>query len=78
MWNVHGELVSSENRAATLADYLQDVQWAVRPATLVSKAHLGDTIPVHMGPVTTKELRAAIQAFKKGKTCGPDDQPVEF
>jgi hypothetical protein len=31
-----------------------------------------------MGPVTTKELREAIRAFKKGKACGPDDQPVEF
>ena len=76
--NAAGELESSENRASTLAAYLQDVQWAVRPATLVSTSHLGDALPVNTDPVTEKELLAAIRGFKKGKACGPDDQPVEL
>ena len=76
--NSAGELVSSEHRASTLAAYLEDVQWAVRPATLTTRSSLGDTLPVCLSQVTVKELCTAARAFKIGRACGPDEQPVKF
>ena len=72
-----GEAVDSSQRADTFAQYLQDVQWAVRPANLVDPAVFG-TLPVYLGAITLKELRDAVVGMKSGKATGPDNHPVEF
>jgi hypothetical protein len=78
--NLSGELVSSELRASTMADYLEQIQWKVRPATLVpdTEPALRETLPVCLEPFTQVELRRAIQKAKNGKSCKQDDVPVEF
>jgi len=78
--NLSGDLVSSELRASTMADYLEQVQWRVRPATLVpdTEPALREILPVCMDPFTQVELRKAIQKAKDGKSCKEDDIPVEF
>ena len=76
--NAAGELVSSECRAATFASYLETIQWAVRPATLVDATPIFDTLQVNVNEITMQELHRAIRLFKCGKATGPDDVPVEY
>ena len=71
-------LVSSECRAKTFAEYLQNVQWAVRPATLMEDAPLLEELPVELGPISLKELSLAIQALRANKAAGPDSHPLEY
>ena len=73
-----GTLVASDERAQTFADYLQDVQWAVRPATLNDGAPLHAELPVADGPISLQELRLAIKALREKKATGPDGHPLEF
>ena len=73
-----GKPVSSEDRAERFAEYFETVQWAVRPATLTDKSTLNEELPVHLGPVTLKELAAAVRRFRPGKASGPDGHPVEY
>jgi len=73
-----GHLVASDERAQAFAEYLQNVQWAVRPAALTDEAPLYDELPVHTGAITLKELRLAIKALREKKATGPDGHPLEF
>jgi len=73
-----GQYVASDERAQTLATYLQDVQWAVRPATLIDDPPFFDELPVERGSITLKELRLAILALREKKAAGPDSCPVEY
>ena len=70
--------VSSECRADTFAKYLESVQWAVRPASLVENEVINEELPMHLGPITLDELRRAVKTFKPGKSVGPDGHPVEY
>jgi hypothetical protein len=70
--------VSSEERANTLASYLQDVQWEVRPAKLVDDRVAVQLLPVELGRISLQELRDAAYAMKSGKAPGMDGHPVEF
>ena len=78
MYDSSGMVVSSEERADTLAEYLESIQWAVRPATVTDEPPIFDDLPVRRGPVTMLELKEAVHAFKLGKATGPDLHPVEF
>ena len=70
--------VWSEERADTLAKYLEDIQWAVRPATLVND-HAGQPLlPVELRAITLTELKEAVNAMKPNKVPGMDGHPVEF
>jgi hypothetical protein len=73
-----GELVGSENWAITFARYLESVQWAVRPATLVERPLLFPELLVSSAPITLHELRKAAAALSDKKAAGPDGHPVEF
>ena len=74
-----GELVSSEARAETIAEYLEKVQWAVRPTTAAtSSASLGPELPVNMGQITEAEIVKAAGKLRWGKASGTDDLPPEF
>ena len=71
--NSSGILVDSDARADTLALYLQDVQWAVRPCNLVERrAPLWDLLPVHCGPITLDEIQKVIKKLKYKKVGGVD------
>jgi hypothetical protein len=76
--DLNGQYVDSDERAQTLATYLQEVQWAVRPATLIDAPPLFAELPVERGPISLKELRLAIVALRDKKASGPDGCPVEF
>ena len=66
-------------KAQTLATYLQNIQWAVRPAILVEDPRpLYAELPVEAGPITLKELSVAIRALRDKKVAGPDRCPLEF
>ena len=41
-----GELVESTERADTIAEYFEKVQWQVRPATLLPREPLGPPLPI--------------------------------
>ena len=76
-----GELVCSETRCDTFGEYLEKVQWAVRPASLTEDPGTGNVapiLPMDLGPINEPELREAVRAFKPGKACGPDEVPVEY
>ncbi|CAE8591027.1 unnamed protein product [Polarella glacialis] len=63
----------------TMADYLQSVQWAVRPVTAVpARASLGPELPVETGPVQAWEVRRAAQSMRNSRACGDDSIPSEF
>ena len=57
---------------------MQNIQWAVRPATLIEEAPLYEELHVQSGAITLKELRLAIQALREKKASGPDGHPLEF
>ena len=65
-------LVSSEERADTLADYFEKVQWKVRFANLTPSnlANLGDELPVSVGPFLEIEVRDDLKFLSVGK-CNP-------
>ena len=65
--NEHGELVESDQRADTFAEYLERVQWAVRPAALVDRPQLFPTMRVRSDKITVKELRDAACALRNGR-----------
>ena len=68
--NLQGEVVSSEHRADTLADYLEHIQWKVRPASLTPNTEdpLHDELPVRIDAFEAHELEKAIQKSKMGST----------
>ena len=77
--NVEGELVSSDNRADTMAAYLQKVQWAVRPCTAVpDRPALGPTLPICVAPISAPEVECAVRKLKDGKSFGEDGVPAEY
>jgi hypothetical protein len=76
--NATGELVSSESRAETMAAYLEQVQWKVRPATVIDEPTLGPPLPVIELPFGELEVGASIRRMAKNKATGPDDVPAEY
>ena len=74
--DLRGNLVDSDTRAETLAEYYCKVQWAVRPTTLMNNSSaLGPPLPVSMEPITEKEVVEAAKVLKSRKACGKDGIP---
>ena len=74
-----GDLVNSEDRAETLADHYERIQWSVRPtAPSVSTAMLGPEIAVDLGAIQWEELQRAAKHLRTGRAAGVDDLPGEF
>ena len=59
LWNAEGKMTSSEEKADTMAEYLESVQWRVRPAGCVVGFSLGPTLAVNRESFTTDEVREA-------------------
>ena len=76
---MEGELVSSEQRAETLAEYLEKVQWAVRPMQPFQHSdHLGAELMVETGAITEAEVVKAGRSLNKHRASGKDSIPPEF
>ena len=75
--SLNGQLVESDARADTFAKYLEQVQWAVRPALVLDTPPL-QLLDVKGEPITLAELHSATKRLRSNKACGPDGQPVEF
>ena len=76
---MNGELVSSEQWAETTAEYLEKVQWAVRPIQpLQQHSRLGPNLPVDVGAVSEDEAVHAGTLLNKNRASGKDDIPPEF
>ena len=78
--NLRGELTSTAERAETLAEYFEKVQWQVRFPELLPTASdaLGDVLPVCTGDIQESEVCEALRKLKVGKAAGPDQMPPEF
>ena len=67
-----GNIVSSEHKGETMAEYLERAQWAVRPVTAHRfEEHLGEELPVNY-------CRRAAKRFKNSRACGLDNVPAEL
>ena len=77
--DTHGETVSSELRAETLADHLEHLQWRVRPISLQPDPPpiIHPNLPVAESLFTVVELRKAITKLKSGKSIRDGDIPIE-
>ena len=77
--NSCGEVVPSDERANLLAKHLEEVQWAVRPTTLMpANAVLSPELPVDSGNITMEEVMSACKRLKKSRAAGVDDIPAEI
>ena len=77
--DLEGNLVSSEHRAETLAEYFEKVQWAVRPIQPTQYTdHLGPTLPLDMGTVSENEVIAAGKRLNRNKASGVENLSPEF
>jgi len=74
-----GDVVSSDARAQTFAEFLESVQWHVRPVTLVpdQAPPINPVFNVDLSPFTVKELKRAISKMSSGKACKDYDIPIE-
>ena len=64
-------MVDSDERAETLANYLQEVQWVKEDVSiLIGRAPLSDPLPVECGSIPKDEVVAVIKKIKSQKTWG--------
>ena len=75
---MEGELVEQEFWSETMAQYLEKVQWRVRPAGLVDGPPLGNDLPVDIGAISEGEVTHAVMRLKRGRAAGPDEIPAEY
>ena len=76
-----GAVVPSDEKAETLAEYFDKVQWRVRPVTADSDAEadiIGEELAVNSEPISMEELLQATKKLKRNKVSGIDEVPAEF
>ena len=69
--NLEGELVESSGRADTMAEFLEQVQWRVRPTDF-----LGPTLPVSEAAFTVQKVGQVMRKLKWNKAAGSDGVPA--
>ena len=75
-----GNLVSSERRAETLADYLEHVQWQIMFAQEAPSSckSLGPELPIRTDLFKIWDLQKVVKRMKSGKSTGGDQIHAEF
>ncbi len=78
--NLQGELALNTERAETMAEYLERVQWSVRFAELVPEAAelFSEALPIEESPFRPDELRLVLRHLANRKDCGDDNIAAEF
>jgi hypothetical protein len=77
--DARGNFVSSEQRAETLAEYLERVQW--RPPPKPEDLDLGPSpgdLPMSNGDFTLNEVTRVLKKLRRGKASGADNVPPDF
>ena len=66
--NTQGQVVESAQRAETVAEYFEKVQWADRHCSSAPlRPALGSTQPICTGPITEEEVKNVVRKLKTGK-----------
>ena len=74
-----GHLLPTHERAEGLAEYLEKIQWAVRPDTIPSeKSNIFNFHHLDCNDYTSDELKEVLTKLKKGKKCGDDGILPDF
>ena len=77
--DMSGVFVSSEDRADTLANHLEKVQWAVLPCTdVINKSPIAPQLQVDCNEITKAEVKVVLVKLKNGKAGGADDIVPEY
>ena len=77
--NACGGLTFSENRAFTFAEHLEQIQWNVRPTSLIlGQGDCLGQLPVSNNGFGRHELRLAIKGMSIGKATKIYDIPIEI
>ena len=77
--NQAGEAADNSEKAETLADYFENVQWRVRPLLDISSQEpLGPTLDVKLDNISLQELQKMSMKLKLKKSCGVDEIPGEY
>ena len=79
MRNRDGHVVGSNEKACTLADHFEHIQWACKFCTLApQRVPIGDELHVNTDLIDKGELYDAVKHLKANKASGDDDIPAEF
>ena len=77
--NLEGDIVFSDERAETLAEYLEKIQWRVRPsAVLPERPPIWPILDVELDDLQVSEVEQAVKKLKRNKSSGVDDIPPEL
>ena len=77
--NYSGEVVSSELRAETFAEYLERDQWAERPCRSPAEPPPSPCqLLVFLGDISEDEVLKAAKHLRRNRACGVDGIPAEF
>ena len=73
-----GKLVDSEERAATMALFLEEVQWQHRASYDTDGPALGEELPVDLTPFSESEVMSVLRQMKRRKAPGRDNIRNEY
>ena len=76
--NLDGELVDGTDRANTMAEYFEKIQWKMHPAISIARQPLGPVFPIREDDFTAREVGVVISKLKQGKAPEPGDIPAEY
>ena len=74
-----GHITASDEKACTLADYFETIQWSVKCCTIApSRPMIGNQWDIDTTRIHMRELSNAVSSLKLGKASGDDDILAEF
>ena len=76
--NADGNVVESDQRAETLANYFESVQWAPRATTEPLHSTCDDPLLVSNISISEAEVVESVKSLKRRKAAGSDGIPPEF
>ena len=69
----------TDERAETLAEYLEHVQWRVQlPDTALPTGAKDDELHVNLGPILLAEVQRVVKKLRRGRAAGPDEVPPDL